>query len=235
MQAIRIVFYLFAAFLFARDHVVGALICIAIGSYALPRLMPLLKKAHDDPGEDTDEKVCEAPQVTLPQRPKIDYNHEDVEVPSAPAVDAYAYSGSQQDYFYHLLRGAFPECTIYRDVDANDVLTLGRSSAGAWECRCGGLNTGEKCTLCGKARPGSSRGFKGALPGRNCGKISYLLLKNGRPKVAVILGDRETREEPRYVNTRRFCEKNHIDCQFYIDTFRNKASYVYSRIRSGLD
>ena len=235
MQAIRIVLYLFAAFLFAKDHVVWALLCIALGTYLLPRLIPMLKKEHDDPSEDTNKETRKEPQVILQQRPKIDYNHADVEVPAAPAVDAYAYSGSQQDYFYTLLRGAFPDCTIYRDVDANDVLSLGQGSYGAWECRCGGLNTGAKCTQCGKARPGSSRALKGSLPGRNCGKISYLLLQNGRPKVAIILGKRETREEPRYVNTRRFCEKNHIDCQFYIDTFRNKASYVYSRVRSGLD
>lgn len=123
--------------------------------------------------------------------PKNDYNRRDIEVPGAPAVDAYAYRGSQEEYFYALLTGAFPDYEIQR-----------------------GLSLGK---------------------GGDCADVAFLMVKDSEPKLAILLGDSNAGKKALFKNTRYLLEGKGIPVQFYINTFRNKASYVYSRVSDALN
>lgn len=123
--------------------------------------------------------------------PKNDYNRRNIEVPGAPAADAYAYRGSQEEYFYALLTGAFPDYEIQR-----------------------GLSLGK---------------------GGDCADVAFLMVKDSEPKLAILLGDSNAGKKPLFKNTRYLLEGKGIPVQFYINTFRNKASYVYSRVSDALN
>ena len=123
--------------------------------------------------------------------PPNDYNRRNIDVPGAPAVDAYAYRGSQEEYFYALLTGAFPDYEIQR-----------------------GLSLGK---------------------GGDCADVAFLMVKDSEPKLAILLGDSNAGKKPLFKNTRYLLEHKGIPVQFYINTFRNKASYVYSRVSDALN
>ncbi len=196
-----------------------------------------------------------------------DFNKLNIQVPGAPAVDAYAYAGSQKDYFRLLLTNAFPGYSLRTNVHLDELNTAQTSGASGWTCSCGAYNTTSFCGSCGKAKPAPkpSASWTCACGACNttpfcgsCGKrrpavnsappvikkpktafnkyepISYLLCRDGQPKLAIMLGDRYYRVQ--YCkDTIKVLNDKGIPVQFYIDTFRNKASYVYSRVQSELN
>lgn len=120
-----------------------------------------------------------------------DYNRRNFDVPGAPAVDAYAYKGTQEAYFYELLTCAFPEYEVQRGMSMHR--------------------------------------------GENFADVSFLMIKDGEPKLAILLGDSNAGKKGPFNTTRYLLEKKGIPVQFYINTFRNKASYVYSRVSDALN
>ncbi len=164
-------------------------------------------------------------RVPVAGSPAIPYNRRNIIVPGAPAVDAYAYHGSQHEYFQKLLTAAFPHCTLRCDVPVTQIQSHCPDS---WTCTCGAINATPFCGNCGARQPSLNMSLRKYAP------VSFLLCVNGTPKVALMLGSRYDKDSPSYQNTIRYLERNHIPVQYYIDTFRNKASYVYSRVADSL-
>lgn len=176
------------------------------------------------------------------RRPSVSYNRRNIQVPGAPAADAYAYPGSQEEYFRLLLTRAFPDYTLRCSVPVENLYgaegrfvqstaPAGTSTDGSWTCACGKVNTTAFCGDCGsrkpaaKAAPTSSPAVNGEYA-----TISFLLCKDGQPKLALMMGDRYDRSSRPYENTEKYLTDRGIGVQYYINTFRNKASYVYSRV-----
>lgn len=136
----------------------------------------------------------------------------DFPVPGAPAVDAYAYGGSQKDYFYYLLSRAFPGYAVQVDVSIAD---LSGSSFHTMETV---TDFDSDVTL-----------DEASVP------ISFLLCRDGQPRLGILLGGRDDRSTAPYRATEEKLVSMGIPVQYYINTFRNKASYVYDRVKKALD
>ena len=64
--------------------------------------------------------------------------------------------------------------------------------------------------------------------------ISFLLVRNERPCLAIILCHSQQYKRKRYLNTIQACERRGIPAQRYFTDFRNDANYVTTRIRNGI-
>lgn len=172
----------------------------------------------------------------------------------APAVDAYAFRGSVDNYFLTLLQNAFPEYQVEQKVSLN---SMNSGSTTSWTCTCGVVNTGKFCTECGRTRP-AENGWTCVCGEHNTGKfcadcgkprpaarnavkapensqpLTFLLRQNGVPKAGIILcGKYEWDMEP-IQNTMEACKKAKIPCLRFMREFRNDAGYVTQRIRKAL-
>ncbi len=177
------------------------------------------------------------PKQTKVRNGKKDFNHIEMYVPGAPAADAYAFHGEQSDYFYQLLSNAFPGYTVRTNVALDELHTVTAVSAGtaSWTCQCGACNTTAFCGSCGSRRPAApAPAPKFRASQAYTANISFLLCQNGTPKLAIMLGDRDYRYQYVCDNTEKALIAQGIPVQYYIDTFRNKASYVYSRVMDQL-
>lgn len=153
-----------------------------------------------------------APRSAPKKTPKIqNHNHKSIQVPGAPAEDAYAYGGSQKDYFYYLLCRAFPAYAVQVDVSTGD---LDHNSFGT-------MHTVSAFDPLATAEDD-------AVP------VTFLLCKDGTPKLGILLGGRDDRNTPPYRHTEETLRSMGIPVQYYINTFRNKAGYVYSRVKEVL-
>ena len=181
MRIVSIVLLVAAVVSFvAGDAAIGAF-CLVLGIGLF-----ILSASSGSGGKATPKASPKA----RPQTPRKVYSNEDVFVPGAPAVDAYAYRGSQESYFYHLLTSVFPDYEVRRGMDL---------------------------------------GY-----GADYAEVSFLMLKDGEPKLAILLGENNEVKSAPFANTRYLLENQGITVQFYINTFRNKASYVYGRVSDAL-
>ena len=147
----------------------------------------------------------------------------------APAVDAYAYSGTVHQYFSALLRGCFPGFTLRENVSPEAL--KGSVGSAAWECTCGTANTGKFCSECGKPRPAASV----RLPvDSSCAALSFVLYQNGVPAVALILCSKYEWNTEQIREAMEACRKAGIPCLRFMEDFRNRADYVTDRINSVL-
>lgn len=141
----------------------------------------------------------------------VNHNRRNIQVPGAPAVDAYAYGGSQKDYFYYLLTRAFPSYAVQIDVSVDDF--SGNS-----------FRTMETVSAFDPLVTVDG----GSVP------VTFLLCKDGEPRLGILLGGRDDRNTLPYRETENALTARGIPVQYYINTFRNKASYVFSRVSEAL-
>ena len=168
------------------------------------------KKESAAPAKKNPPQPARKPAAKKPQG-AVSHNRRNIQVPGAPAVDAYAYHGSQKDYFYYLLSRAFPAYAVQIDVSAQDL--SGNS-----------FHTMETVSAFDPLVTMDD----GGVP------VSFLLCKDGEAKLAILLGGRDDRNTPAYRQTEEALNTKGIPVQYYINTFRNKASYVFSRVSEAL-
>lgn len=183
---------------------------------------------------------------------------------AAPAADCYSYRGSVSNYFGELLHSCFPGCQIQKDVVLGAQTAAAPSPApSSWTCACGACNTGKFCPECGSPRPVSQE-WTCSCGNLNKGKfcpecgakrpdpqaaqppvqavpansdripITYLVSKNGQPKVAIIICTKNGYDAKPIRSTIAACEALGITAQRYFVEFRNEASYVCGRVAKAL-
>ena len=168
------------------------------------------KKESSAPAKKNPPQPARKPAAKKPQA-AVNHNRRNIQVPGAPAVDAYAYPGSQKDYFYYLLSRAFPAYSVQIDVSVQDL--SGNS-----------FHTMETVSAFDPLVTMDD----GSVP------VSFLLCKDGEAKLAILLGGRDDRNTAPYRMTENVLTAKGIPVQYYINTFRIKASYVYSRVSEAL-
>lgn len=64
--------------------------------------------------------------------------------------------------------------------------------------------------------------------------VTFLLYRDGAPKLAVILCDSQEYDRRRITNTMDACKERNIPVQRYFRNFRNNAQYVIDRVSKAL-
>ncbi len=187
-----------------------------------------------------------------PQKPPVT-------VPGAPAADAYAFHGTEEEYFYQLLRGCYPQMQVERNVSVS-ALTGGSHFSSSWSCQCGAANTGNFCAECGNPRPATAQ-WRCSCGARNttkfcaeCGAnrpigrddltfndnskryctLSFVLRQGGQPKLVILHCDKNSWDRVDIQNTMDACKKAGIPCLRFIESFRQRSDYVVDRINRAL-
>ena len=156
-----------------------------------------------------------------------------VQVPGAPAADAYAYSGSVEDYFADLLRGCFPVYSVQRDVPVSTLSAPVSSTVSSWECPCGTANTGNFCSHCGKFR-GFVTDAKAPANDAFCIPVTFLLRSGGQAQLAILICDKNRWNNVATRNTIEACNQAGIPCLRFIRQFRHRSDYTVERITAAL-
>lgn len=104
-----------------------------------------------------------------------------------------------------------------------------------WTCTCGTVNMGKFCPECGSAKPAAASAassltlaYDGDVP------VDFLLLKNGQPRLAILLCPKSKYNNKPFRNTIANCDAIGIPCLRFMQEFRNDANYVVDRINSVL-
>ena len=109
-----------------------------------------------------------------------------------------------------------------------------------WTCSCGAVNKGKFCPECGSRKPeavASAPAAVGAyrpsitLAYADDTPVDFLLLKDGQPKLAIILVSKVKYKCKAVRSTMTNCDTHGIPCLRFFPEFRNQADYVISRIR----
>lgn len=151
---------------------------------------------------------------------------------------------SVEQKFTEILSGRFPEYSVRRNVDFASM------TSEWWVCSCGAENIGSFCCECGKTKPVSTEWICQCGCSNiskfcsDCGKpkpaalqykpIDFLLMRDGIPKLAILLADRRHWNTKPIRNTIEACEQAGIPWQRYFKEYDNDVSYVSDRIRSDL-
>lgn len=176
--------------------------------------------------------------------------------------DLYAFNGTAEEYFGNLLSSAFPGYSIERNVKtlaasgvpAAPVSESWKCACGAentgrfcsecgspkpvsnvWTCSCGAVNKGKFCSECGNPKPETSSNspaitlaYEGDVP------VNFLLLKDGQPKLAIILISKKYYSKKAVRSTMTNCDIHGIPCLRFFPEFRNEAGYVVNRVRDAM-
>ncbi len=149
-----------------------------------------------------------------------------------------------EDRISGVLALSFPEYTYKRNVDFASLTTQW------WVCSCGAENNGSFCCECGNPKPTNTE-WTCSCGCRNtskfcadCGKskpaatvyepIDFLVMRDGMPKLAILLVDRKYWNTKPIRSTIQACEAAGIPWQRYFVEFTNEVNYVTNRIRSDL-
>lgn len=142
--------------------------------------------------------------------------------------------------FAEILAECFPGYTVKRNVDFPSmtsewwVCSCGAENIGSfcaecgntkpvsteWTCQCGCHNTSKFCSDCGKAKPAPVQ----------YEPIDFLLMRDGMPKLAILLVTRRRWNTKLIRNTIEACEQAGIPWQRYFEEYDNDSSYVTDRI-----
>ena len=183
-----------------------------------------------------------------------------VQVPGAPAADAYAFNGSVEDYFAGILSGCFHDYNVQRDVPVS-ALSQAAPAVSSWECVCGSVNTGKFCSECGKSRPepkewtcrcghlatgkfcsecGNVRPVVTSIPApvyESYGayeNINFLLRSGTQNQLAILISDKNRWNNVATRNTIEACKQAGIPCLRFIRQFRHRSDYTVERISAAL-
>lgn len=146
--------------------------------------------------------------------------------------------------FAQILADCFPEYSVKRNVDFASLTSewwvcgCGADNIGSfcaecgmskpvnteWTCECGCRNTSKFCSDCGKAKPAPVQ----------YEPIDFLLMRDGMPKLAILLVTRRRWNNKLIRNTIEACEQAGIAWQRYFEEYDNDGSYVTDRIQRDL-
>lgn len=146
--------------------------------------------------------------------------------------------------FAEILAECFPGYTVKRNVDFSSmtsewwVCSCGAENIGSfccecgktksviteWTCQCGCRNTSKFCSDCGKAKPAPTQ----------YEPIDFLVVRDGMPKLAILLVTRRRWNHKPIRNTIAACEEAGIPWQRYFEEYDNDGSYVTDRIQRDL-
>lgn len=157
---------------------------------------------------------------------------------STPSVSSKSIPVDQK--FAEILAERFSEYTVKRNVDFASmtsewwVCSCGAENIGSfcaecgrtksvdteWTCKCGCRNHSKFCSECGKAKPAPLQ----------YEPIDFLLMRDGMPKLAILLVTRRRWNHKPIRNTIEACEEAGIPWQRYFEEYDNEGSYVTDRI-----
>ena len=235
--------------------ILGFILCVV--SAFVPGVIFILigffMTAGGQPKETKSTKSVTKPRVQKPVAPSV-------QVPGAPAADAYAFKGTVEAYFAGILSGCFPAYNVQRDVSVS-ALTNAAPAVSSWECSCGSVNTGKFCSDCGKSRPepkewtckcghlasgkfcsecGSVRPVVTTIPttafepfGDHV-NITFLLRSGTQNQLAILICDKNRWNNVAIRNTIEACKQAGIPCLRFIRQFRHRSDYTVERISAAL-
>lgn len=220
---------------------------ILVGIIAIVLAVLCFKKANakqNSAAQNVTYPSVEVPQYTPPVtqnslKPSVQPNtYTPVETVSRQASVAEKLPVEQK--FAEILADCFPEYTVKRNVDFASmtsewwVCSCGAENIGSfcaecgktkaddaeWTCKCGCRNSSKFCSECGKPKPAPTQ----------YEPIDFLLMRDGMPKLAILLVTRRRWNHKPIRNTIEACEAAGIPWQRYFEEYDNEGSYVTDRI-----